>query len=134
MSAGSESLDEMIEILRGLGGPEIAEAVARRAGPMLEAAVKKTAKAGQDPEGKAWPARKDGGQALEHAADHIRARSAGNIVRVTLTGPDVFHHFGATRGGVRRQVIPDAGAEIPGSVGKALLAAARAEVNARVGA
>lgn len=125
-------LDRMIAILRGLGGAEVAQAVARRAAPLLDEAVKRTASAGQDPEGHPWPARKDGGRALERAADHITTRAAGNLVRMTLTGPDVFHHFGATRGQVRRQIIPDAGAEIPASVVAVLTQAARDEIAARL--
>jgi hypothetical protein len=132
MTSASETLDEMISALRELGEGRIGEAIAKRAAPALEESIKKTARAGQDPEGKPWAPRKDGGPALQHAADHIRATAHGDVVRVTLTGPDVFHHFGATRGGVRRQVIPDAGAELPPSVVKALTEAARAELEARL--
>lgn len=134
MSASFAHLDEIIETLRGLDRGNIAEAIAKRAAPLLESQIRRTAKAGQDPEGRPWPKRKDGGAPLQHAGDHVHARASGNVVRITLTGPDVFHHFGATHGGVRRQVIPDAGAEIPESVRKAILEAARAEVQARVSA
>lgn len=126
-------LDDMIATLQRLDGEDVERAVAARAAPLLDAAVKRTTRAGQDPDGKPWPERKAGGQALEHAADHITTRAAGSLVRMTLTGPDVFHHFGATRGGVRRQVIPDAGAGIPDVAVRIITQAARDELAARVG-
>src|SRR4029077_6193843 len=127
-----QELDEMIRSLEALGDSEgFAAAVAARAAPLLDEAVKRTARAGQAPDGKPWPRRKDGDQALEHAADHIVTKAPGPIVRMTVTGVDVFHHFGATPGQVRRQVIPDAGAEMPAVAVHALERAAAAEFEAR---
>lgn len=124
----------MIAQLRALDGDRLAERIAARAAPLLDAAVKGTTSRGQAPDGTPWPKRQDGGAALEHAPDHIATKAAGPIVRMTLTGPDVYHHFGATKGGVRRQVIPDAGAEMPAVVERALLRAAREEFDAATGA
>lgn len=126
-------LDAMIATLRGLDGPDVERAIAARTAPLLDAAVKRTAAAGQDPDGKPWAPTKDGGAPLAHAADHITTAASGSIVRMTLTGPDVYHHFGATRGGIRRQVIPDAGAGIPQVAVAAITRAAREEIAARVG-
>lgn len=123
----------MIAQLRSLDGPPVEQAIARRAAPLLDKAVKATAGAGKAPDGTSWPPKKDGGQALEHAADHITTTANGAIVRMTLTGVDVFHHYGATRGGIRRQVIPDAGAEMPQVAIDAVTRAAREEIAARLG-
>ena len=131
--SGFAELDAMIAQLRSLDGPVVEQAIARGAAPLLDKAVKATARAGQAPDGKPWPTKKDGGAALEHAADHITTTASGAMVRMTLTGPTVFHHFGATRGGVRRQVIPDAGAEIPQVAIDAVTRAAREEIAARLG-
>jgi hypothetical protein len=128
----AQALDEMIASLRALGdAEEIAAGVARRAAPLLDAAVKATASAGQSPDGKAWQKREDGGAPLKNAAAHITTKAHGPLVRMTLTGADVFHHYGATRGSIRRQVIPDAGAAVPEMVTELLLQAAGAEFEAR---
>jgi len=59
------------------------------------------------------------------AAKAISVRAIGSSVRVTLSGPEVVHHYGeAKRGTPRRQVIPDAG-ELPAPVVAAVEDAAR---------
>jgi len=97
---------------------ELAERTAKRAAPLVEDALRATARAGTDALGNPWPARKDGGAPLEHAADAIDCKAAGTVVRATLSGPTVFHHFGGGRN-VRRPVLPDPGT-IPPGVAKAL--------------
>lgn len=124
--------DAMIATLQSLEGYAVGPAIAARAAPILDAAVKRTAKAGQDPDGKAWAPTADGRPPLVNAAEHISTRANGSLVRMTLVGPDVFHHYGATRGGIRRQVIPDAGAEIPKVAIDAVTRAAREEIAARL--
>lgn len=126
-------LDAMIDALRRLDSEGFGRRIAARATPKLEAALAQSARAGRSPDGQAWKLRKDGGRPLEHAADHLRARAHGALVRVTLEGPDVFHHFGATHGKTRRQVIPDGGAEMPAIVTRALESAAADEFAATVG-
>lgn len=115
---GDRDLDAMLARLRGLGKSLPLEA-ARRAAPLVEAAVKKTAAAGTSPDGKPWPERKKGGRALEHAADHVTAKAVGSSVVVTLAGPDVIHNYGTTRL-PKRQVLPDAGAGVPPTIAAAL--------------
>jgi hypothetical protein len=110
-------LDEMIDAFHSLG--TIDERTAKIAAPLLDQAVKQTAGAGQSPEGKPWAPTKTGRRAMANAASHIQTRAFGPVVKQTLTGPDVFHHYG-TRGEPRRAVIPDAGGMLPTVVGNAL--------------
>jgi hypothetical protein len=116
-------LEQWIERLKALGGPRMGARVAEIAAPLVNAAVKKTADAGQTPMGAPWPPKKDGGRPLAHAGDHIRTEAIGNLVYMTLPAPDSFHHFGAGNS-PRRQVIPD-GVTIPKSVHDAVEKACR---------
>jgi hypothetical protein len=114
-----DDLEEMIATFRRL--ENFPEEAAKRAAPLVDAAVKRTASAGQDPDGKAWAQKKDGSQALKNVADHITTKAFGPVIRQTLPAPDAYHHFGTKRT-PRRQVLPDAGAgTIPDSVFQALL-------------
>jgi hypothetical protein len=121
--AGMATLDSMIERLKRLGSPQMPEDVARRAAPLVEAAIQKTAAAGTTPLGQEWKRTKKGTRPLQHAASRISARATGRLVLVTLTGPDVFHHRGSKRN-PRRQVLPD-GASTPKAVYEACIEAAR---------
>ena len=103
-------LEEMIQAHRDLR--KIDERTAEIAAPLLEAALKSTAAAGQSPSGGAWAPTKKGGRAMAGAAKAIAVKAYANVVRVVLSGPEVFHHYGV-RGEPRRPVIPDAGGEIP---------------------
>lgn len=112
----------MLEDLRRLG--ELPREAAKIAAPLVERELRAKAAAGEDPEGTAWaPRKKDGGRAMKNAAAHIEVAPVGTVVRATLTGPDVYHHFGAGPGHVTRQVLPDPGT-IPPGVEKALREAA----------
>lgn len=122
--SGIAELDSMIERLRTLAGPDVARRVASKAAPGVDKALKTTANAGKTSEGKAWAPKKDGGRPLVHAADAIATKSAGNMVIATLSGPTVFHHYGAG-GKPQRPVLPDNGTVPPG-VRKAVLEAASA--------
>lgn len=118
-------LDEMIEACKRLAGPRASEDIAAAAAPLIDQAIKATARAGQTPSGEPWlPRKKDGAQALQHVAEQIETKAYGPFVRVTLTGPAVYSHVGA--GIPRRQVLPDGGTEIPASVEAAALKAAAA--------
>ena len=111
-------LDEMIADLRRLGDgwePELA----RQASPLVEAALQRTAAAGQTPEGQAWAPRKAGGRAMAHAAAAITVKAYPTVLRAVLTGVEVFHHYGKGASEVRRRVIPDVGT-IPDVVEAAL--------------
>lgn len=113
-------LDRMIAELRALGAADLPAQLAKEAAPRVQEAIRATAAAGTTPEGQAWAPRKDGGRALADAAAHVTAKALGAIVRVTLAGPDVFHHFGKGSGEPRRRVIPDVGGQLPPSVAKAM--------------
>lgn len=108
-------IEDMIEILRRLAdAPERAAAVAA---PLVDEAIKTTARAGTTPTGQAWQPKKGGGAPLVHAADHIKTTAVGTAIRVRLEGVDVFHHYGA--GVPRRPILPDPGT-IPPAVASAL--------------
>lgn len=116
-------LDEMMAALRALGkGDEIEKLVAKRASETVLAAVKKTAEAGTTPEGVPWVERKIGGRAYRGAASKLSNAVYGNLLKIVLSGPEVFGHFGA--GGPVRRMLPDAGAGLPKSVSDALELAA----------
>ena len=109
------ALDDFIAAVRRL--ETLPEDAARLAAPLVEEALRATAAAGTDPDGHTWQPKKDGGRPLVHAAEHITVKAVGTLVRATLTGPDVYHHFGA--GVPRRQILPDPGT-IPPGVARAL--------------
>lgn len=104
---------------------------AKEAAPLIEAALKKTAAAGTDPNGKAWAPKKDGSRAMVNAAEHITATAAGTVVRVLLKGPDVFHNYGA--GGPRRQILPDQESDTPPAIVDAVQEGVRRAVSKIVG-
>ncbi len=118
-------LDDIISTLKALGARDIGARIAKVAAPLLHAALLETLEAGKTPEGIAWAEKKSGGRAYVHAAAHLgEAKANGDIVRVTLTGPEVFGHFGA-RGMPKRQMLPDAGGAMPASVTGAITQAAK---------
>lgn len=96
--------------------------LATRVAPDIESAARASASAGTSPGGDAWAPKRDGGQALDGAADEISVTASGASVVVALEGPSAIHHSGTARGGVRRQVIPDDG-EIPAAYVDAIDAA-----------
>lgn len=101
--------------IRGL--EHLPELAAERAAPLVEAEAKKTAAAGTDPYGVAWPPKKNGKPALVRAADHVTARAVASYVVIELDGPEVFHEMGAQEKPVRR-VIPDI--EVPPAISAAM--------------
>jgi hypothetical protein len=102
--------------LRGL--KNLARVAAAEAAPAILAAVQKTAAAGTDPEGKPWPPKRDGTQALPNVAGAITAVAKGAVVLVKLTGAYVFHHY--AKGKDRRRILPDGGAGIPPQISEAV--------------
>lgn len=117
-------LDEMLAALKAIAAPNLGARIAVRVGPELHAAVAKTLEAGQTPEGEAWEPRLAGGRAYKNAAARITFGVEGDVVRLVLHGPEVWGHIGA-RGRPVRRMLPDAGAEIPRSVARAIEAGAR---------
>lgn len=66
--------------------------------------------AGVDPDGKAWPLRKDTGErTLQHADDALRVAPVGTTLVARLTGPVARHHLGRARGGIPRVILPEKG-------------------------
>lgn len=123
MADGFSSLDAHIAKVRKLA--TLSELTAAKAAPLVLEAVQKTTRSGKTPNGEPWPPKKDGGQPLMHAADHLSATSEGPIVVLTLTGkPEVVHNFGDKRN-PKRQILPDAGAGIPTIVSDAVRRASR---------
>lgn len=118
------TLESMAEDLRRLGDGFVPE-TSRRASPLVEAALRASAAAGTTPEGQAWAPKKSGGRAMPRAAQAVTAKPLPTVVRVILTGVEVFHHFGRGIAEVRRRIIPDTGT-IPDIVAKALERAADA--------
>ena len=111
MSAPNPALELMISQLKKLGSSEFVAEVAKEAAPEVLKQVQKTASAGQTPTGQPWKPTKKGNPPLKNAASHITSSNSANVIGLTLTGPDVFHHKGLG-GAPRRQVIPDS-ANVP---------------------
>lgn len=119
MSGGLDLLDELRAKFAAL---EVLPAeVAKLAAPLVEEALRATAREGTAPDGTPWQKKKGGGDPLVHAADHISTRAVGTVVLSTLSGVDVFHNYGA--GVPRRPILPDPGT-IPPKVEAALRKAA----------
>lgn len=119
----TQALDSFIRSLKALDGETLERRTAQLAAPLLDDAVKKTASAGTTPAGAPWqPKKRGGGQPLADAASHIATRAYGPVVRQTLTGPTVFHHFGNEKD-PERQVIPSSAEDPP--VASALAQAAQ---------
>jgi hypothetical protein len=99
------ALDDMIERVENVKG--LAKRAAPDAADAVRACLESTIKAGQDPYGKPWPARKeDGGAPLTGIAGRVKVVAIGARVFVAIDGYVGRHHLGRARGGVRRQVIP----------------------------
>lgn len=104
MSDGPESLTPLIERLRELGTlPE--QAAPRVAEAMLQE-VTRTIAAGTAPDGTPWAPTKAGERPLRGAAKALSASASGTVALLTLSGPEVLHHEGRAKGGVRRQILP----------------------------
>lgn len=123
MNAGFIALDGFIGRVNGL--EHLAEATATEAAPLVQSALRATAGAGTSPDGIAWKERKKGGRAYANAAEQITVKALSNIVKISLTGPEVFGQFGAS--GPRRPMIPSADSELgPGVVSAMQEGASRA--------
>ena len=114
--AGLEALDDWVERLLSL--PEMVGAAAPVIGDALLGMIQATAAAGTSPDGQAWaPRKKDGGRAMAGAASALSVVVVDNVILIKLTGPEVFHHFGAGRKPARH-VIPTGG--MPDRLGNAI--------------
>ena len=121
--SGLATLDAMIEQMKALGASDVGARVAKKAAPLVDAAIKKTAAAGTTPTGETWKPKKDGGRPLVNAASHISTEAHGALVASTLTGPDVWHNGGFGKN-PHRQIMPTSGT-IPEHIAKAIEQAAK---------
>ncbi|WP_437958589.1 hypothetical protein WME76_02265 [Sorangium sp. So ce119] len=118
MASGGDyaSLERMIQACRDLA--RLPEDAAPIAAQKVQEELRRTASAGQAPDGTPWaPRKKDGGRAMLNAAKAITAKAIGTVILVTLYGPEVFHHFGA-QGKPARHVIPRG--SLPAKLGNAI--------------
>lgn len=117
-------LDEMIAALRKLGDTDkVCATIAVEGAAALKAALTQTLDAGTTPEGVPWAPRKGGGQAYANASAALQSQAFGPLIRVSITGPEAWGHYGTGRM-PSRQMLPDAGSGIPASASKALQDAA----------
>jgi hypothetical protein len=128
--SGDSELDDMIARIRLLEGG--AEATAKAAAPLVEAAVKSTAAARTSPDGVAWPAKKDGSPALVNAAEAVKAEAVGSAVRLRLVGTPTGDQLAQAIQNAKRPILPVAG-RLGKPVTEALSTAARGLCNRSVG-
>lgn len=134
------ALDDMIHSLHQLNVKDVEAKVAAKGAETVGVALTATLTAGTSPEGVPWAPRKEGGRAYVNAASRLSTKAYGSLIRATVTGPEVYGHYGAhgTHKGdgghpnkknrkpiPARPMLPDAGAGMPLSVEKALTEAAR---------
>jgi hypothetical protein len=98
------------------------DAIIKKAPPAiakeLESDIKRTADAGQAPDGTAWQPTLEGKRPLKSAASDVSVRTSGTTIIASLTGNAVKHHKGTARGRIRRQVLPTR--KIPDAVVRAM--------------
>jgi hypothetical protein len=118
----SMALEKVTEILRKLSDPtKLNEMVAKEAAPYVVEAVKKDLSAGKAPDGKAWVPRKaDKGQPYANAAEKLTGKSEGDLIILTVTGPEAFANDGVKGHLPVRRMLPDAGAGVPKSVAEGI--------------
>lgn len=117
-------LDGIIGALRAVGDAKTLSAeIAKEAEPGVTASVKTALSAGMSPSGETWAPRKDGGRAYADAASAVKGQTKGSLIYLTLSGPEVFGHFGF-KGAEPRPMLPDAGGKIPAPITKAITEAA----------
>lgn len=73
----------------------------------LDAHLRSTIAAQTTAYGDPWKPSKYGQPLLVNAAAALRYTVTGTKLRVTLTGIEAKHHFGAVRGGRARRIIPN---------------------------
>lgn len=103
-SDAAAKLQGWINRLRELA--DTPEAVAPKVAEALKAETARTIAAGTAPDGTAWKPTQDGKQPLKGAAKALRAASSGSVALLVLEGPEVLHHEGRAKGGIRRQILP----------------------------
>lgn len=112
------ALEKVTEILRKLSdASKLNSEVAKEAVPYVVENVKKDLSAGRDPaNGKAWEPTKDKGRAYKNAASKLSGSSEGDLIILTIKGPEAFAHEGVKGHLPKRGMLPDAGAGVPSNV------------------
>lgn len=121
-------LDVIVSTLNELASGGFPAVVASRAAAHIQTALQTSLAAGETPTGQKWVAKKDGGRAYQNAASKITTKSFSNVVRVVLTGPEVYGHYGKNSKGhgmPERRMLPDTGADIPAIITDAITLGAR---------
>lgn len=131
-AAGFAALDRLLADLK-YAEKDLVSDIAKEAGPLVEAAIRKRAAAGLDPDGNPWAAKKDGGRPLAGIEKHIQCTVEGQILRVTLTGNAVWHHHAKGDTRPARRVLPDGGSGLPDYVVEAIMEAANRVWRRRMG-
>lgn len=114
--SGHAAIDRMIAGLEALPG-HLTSAAAPELATALEVELRSQIASGVGPDGKSWAPTRDGAQALPNAARDLEVSASGKLVIATLGGVHARHHFGAVKGGVRRQILPSSG--VPATVARA---------------
>ena len=116
------ALEKVTEILRKLSDPaKLNEEIAKEAAPLVVESVKKDLAAGKSPaDGKAWKPRKDKGRPYANAADKLTGQSEGDLIILTVKGPEAFAHGGVKGHLPKRPMLPDVGGGVPSQVADAI--------------
>lgn len=112
-------LEDIIESLHQMGGDDAEKELAEIAAREIKDALTETLSAGETPEGEPWAPTKTGKRAYKNAASKLSVAAEDTLIRVIITGPEVYGNFGTGKMPQRR-MLPDAGAGMPKSVEKAL--------------
>jgi len=120
-------LDKLVLALKGMNPKALGQKIAVNAvDPMRELIADNLTK-GVSPEGQPWLPTKEGGRAYRNAAAKLSVTSSGDVVIATIEGPEAFAQKGTVSHPIR-QMLPDAGAEIPSDVAKVIENAIRGTI------
>ncbi len=111
MADGRAALEQHIARVRGL--PRLVEATAPAIAEALERDIEAQIARAETPEGVPWKPTATGDKALRKAARAIAVGAIGDVLVIRLSGVEARHHYGAVKGGVKRQVIPTAAIPAP---------------------
>lgn len=117
MADGHAVMQQWIDMLRGLPAALVQQS-APAVAQALAAEINADVAAARSPDGEAWAPKKDGGRALQNAAQQVTVDVVGTVILAKLKGPEVRHHKGTARGGIRRQILPTR--KIPDNVSRAI--------------
>lgn len=124
---------EAEDILRQLAKDDTAQEMAAEAAQLIAEAVARDLAAGRDPTTQSpWPEKKSGGRPYANAAKSLSVKVFGVVVKLTISGPEAWGHFGF-RGSPKRRMLPDAGNEIPQTIRDAIMRAMRRVMARRTG-